>query len=217
MKKIILLRKSHIDTYTRKDGTVVASHDDKRTVKSVNPMPKAHAKLHQDAEAGVAHSEEHAAEHKRLVDMYHNSSADWERQAANRLISKNLARAESKPKKQNTTENAFSAVSADEIMLHEDKLRNVFSFVGGGVDDISDDSHKTSASRGGKMESYWSNEVDITFNESDSGGIDKRHWDRVEQILDGMTGKNGLNSYRIDASSNKINLSFDQDKPIGMY
>jgi len=30
MKKIVLFIKSHIDTYTRKDGTVVQAHDDKR-------------------------------------------------------------------------------------------------------------------------------------------------------------------------------------------
>lgn len=34
MKKIILLLKSHVDTYTRKDGAVVAAHDDKRTKKA---------------------------------------------------------------------------------------------------------------------------------------------------------------------------------------
>lgn len=99
MKKIILLRKSHVDTYTKKDGTVVAAHDDSRTVTSVKTMPKSHAKLHKDAEAGVAHSEEHANEHKRLVAMYHDSKADWERQAINRKINHNWARAERVQKK----------------------------------------------------------------------------------------------------------------------
>lgn len=33
MKKIILLLKSHVDTYTKKDGTVVAAHDDNRPIK----------------------------------------------------------------------------------------------------------------------------------------------------------------------------------------
>lgn len=99
MKKIILLLKSHVGAYTKQDGTVVAAHDDKRTVTSVKSMPKSHAKLHKDAEAGVAHSEEHASEHKRLVGMYHDSKADWERQAVNRKISHNWTRAERVQKK----------------------------------------------------------------------------------------------------------------------
>lgn len=55
--------------------------------------PKSHEKLHKEAEAGVAHSPEHAAEHKRLMGLYGGSSADWERQAVNRSINKNHQRA----------------------------------------------------------------------------------------------------------------------------
>lgn len=94
-KPVIIFAKAHVDSYTRSDGTVVQAHDDSRQSASVKkPMPKSHTKLHADAAKGVAHSQPHAERHKELVDMYHSSNDDWERQAVNRLINKNWAYAE---------------------------------------------------------------------------------------------------------------------------
>lgn len=39
MKKAVLFFKSHIETYTRRDGTVVTAHDDKRKAKSKAKAP----------------------------------------------------------------------------------------------------------------------------------------------------------------------------------
>jgi hypothetical protein len=54
-------------------------------------MPEKHQALHSDAADDVRGSEKHQAEHNRLLNLYHSSKADWERQAVNRLISHNAA------------------------------------------------------------------------------------------------------------------------------
>lgn len=73
--KPFLLIKSHIDTYTRKDGAVVAAHDDKRTAAAVDSAPPKKHKIEviqgtMEAAGGYSVNGKHYVgdDHEGLVD-----------------------------------------------------------------------------------------------------------------------------------------------------
>jgi hypothetical protein len=97
---------------------------------------------------------------------------------------------------------SLSKIGDKEIIISEDNLRDIFDFVGEGIDTVTF-----------KPET---NEVRITFNENSIGGISLDEWNKVKNILNKFKGKNGFYDYLINTNHNYIELTFDfNDYPIG--
>lgn len=105
-----------------------------------------------------------------------------------------------------TTENEiiFSDIDDGEVRVYEDKLRELFSFVGDGIYDIDYDLKH--------------NHVWINFYPSPIGHIELSDWNKVDSILKDYIDKygetNGLENYKI---SFKLDLYFNDDYNLGIY
>ena len=97
----------------------------------------------------------------------------------------------------------------EEILVYTDKIKELFSFVGEGIYDISVVSNFSPQTK------EYRNEVIITFIEESTANIYKRDWDRVEEILNNMVGKNGLDDFYIKASYNQLILIFNEKYQLG--
>lgn len=66
-----------------------------KTVHTSKPKPASHQKLHDEVAKGIAErgAKKHQDEHARLMKMYEESTADWQRSAANRKMEHNLVAA----------------------------------------------------------------------------------------------------------------------------
>lgn len=97
---------------------------------------------------------------------------------------------------------SFSKIGDKEIIISENDIKELLSFVGGGVDWI-DYQPK-------------SNSVKVWFNEESIGGISLDDWYKAKKLLISLKGKNGFNDFIINSSYNNIELIFDfQEYPIG--
>lgn len=82
MKKLIvipaLLAKAHIDSYTRKDGTVVAAHDDKRTPRQMLAYHEARSDYHSEKYNRIQSSTSRREIHEDASRAHLNAAEKWE-------------------------------------------------------------------------------------------------------------------------------------------
>ena len=104
----------------------------------------------------------------------------------------------------NGNEIIFSDIDEDEVRVYEDKLRELFGFVGDGIYDIDYDLKH--------------NHVWIEFYPSSFGHIELSDWNKVDNILkkyvDEYGETNGLENYKI---SFRLDLYFNDDYNLGIY
>lgn len=113
--------------------------------------------------------------------------------------------------------NNFSYIDEEnkEIRVNTNKLKELFSFVGEGIYDISVETKVGGGNIGKEMIQYNSNFVYMVFNEDASGSINMETWKKVESILDPLKGNDGFDDYTINSSHNQLILEFDQKYPLG--
>lgn len=99
----------------------------------------------------------------------------------------------------------FSEIVDGEIKLYEDKLKEVFNFVGEGVDDINYDTRH--------------NEVWVNFYPlSATRHIPHTDWNKVEKILtDYINEYKGISGLKRFTMSNYLKLVFDDSYEMGVY
>jgi hypothetical protein len=105
---------------------------------------------------------------------------------------------------------AFASVNDEEYEVFPEKLVNLLSFVGEGVSSV----FVTSVDARHNGETYWTNTASIEFSESAHGGIELDDWNKAEKKLRGYIGSCGVADVSIDSSHNRIEIEFNQDKPL---
>ena len=105
--------------------------------------------------------------------------------------------------------NAISKIVKDEIQVDIAKAKELFGFVGEGIDDIFINSEYSNQTQ------EYTNDLVIQFIESANGNINQTTWKKVEQICENLIGKNGVDDfYLIGGSHNKLTITFNEDKEL---
>jgi hypothetical protein len=111
----------------------------------------------------------------------------------------------------------LSEIGDNEIRVYERTIRQLFSFVGEGIDEIEPISITGKGKMGNEFISYFTNEINITFLDNAWGGIDLIEWKNCEDILQEFLGMGGFEDYSINPTRNIITLIFNQDMEMGLY
>lgn len=104
----------------------------------------------------------------------------------------------------------FVNCNDEEYEIIPEKLAELLGFVGDGVYGITVESHD--ANHNGSA--HWTNTVTVQFEEAAHGNIELADWRKAENILSKCVGRCGVSSVNVKASHNKIEIEFEQDRPL---
>lgn len=119
-------------------------------------------------------------------------------------------------KESHATNKKLSDKNEDEIRVYEEVIRNLFSFVGEGIEDILAYSETMTGKWKPNTDEY-QNEIVISFIDNAWGGISQKEWSKASNILKEHEGKNGFETYSVSSGARTITLEFDNDVEMGLY
>jgi len=99
---------------------------------------------------------------------------------------------------------SFLDDDGSKVLVNTFRIRELFSFVGSSIRDIK------YSSVFNKSSNEWANEVIVEFVARENDSITHSTWDKLNDILQSMLGKNGFTDFNIIPDRNKVILDFTE-------